>query len=309
MTKRTVRRSSSRPPAKKRAQIAKKKGPGLIDQTMAALPVSHETLQKVATWGIVGVTGAVALAVASFFGVPGMIGVAASEVVGEAGLRVEQVDINGMRRMDRDTILTQALDQRSRAMPLVDLELVRERLLQYPWIEDARVSRRLPNTLVVNVVEREPAAVWQHKGVLMLIDEKGVSLESVSRDAIPDLPLLVGEGANGQELARRKLMDAAPALKPLVKASTWVGNRRWDLTFDTGERLLLPEGEKESVDALKRFAAMDRTQRLLGRGFVRFDMRVGDTMYVQRREAPPKAIPTPSLDTPAAAPVQNDEGE
>jgi cell division protein FtsQ len=211
--------------------------------------------------------------------------------------------------MDRDTILTQALDQRSRAMPLVDLELVRDRLLQYPWIEDARVSRRLPNTLVVNVVEREPAAVWQHKGVLMLIDEQGVSLESVSRDAMPDLPLLVGEGANGQELARRKLMDSAPALKPLVKASTWVGNRRWDLTFDTGERLLLPEGDKQSSDALKRFAALDGTQRLLGRGFVRFDMRVGDTMYVQRREAPPKAVATPSLETPAAAPVQNEEGE
>jgi cell division protein FtsQ len=104
-------------------------------------------------------------------------------------------------------------------------------------------------------------------------------------------------------------MDSAPALKPLVKASTWVGNRRWDLTFDTGERLLLPEGDKQSSDALKRFAALDGTQRLLGRGFVRFDMRVGDTMYVQRREAPPKAVATPSLETPAAAPVQNEEGE
>ncbi|NML05547.1 cell division protein FtsQ/DivIB [Sphingomonas sp. G-3-2-10] len=304
MTKRTVRRSPARAPAKKRQQVRKKKGPGLLDQAMSALPVSHETLQKIATWGIVGVTGAVALGVASFFGVPGMVGVAASEVVGEMGFRVEQVDPYGLKHMDKMTVYQAALDQKSRAMPLVDLELVRERLLQYPWIEDARVSRRLPNTLVVNVVEREAAAVWQNRGVLMLIDPNGVALESVSRDAMPDLPLLVGEGANKQEHARRRLMEAAPALKPLVKASSWVGNRRWDLTFDTGERLMLPEGEKEAADALKRFAEDDGTQRLLGRGFVRFDMRVGGTIYAQRRPAPAK----PALD--AAAPVaENVQGE
>lgn len=304
MTKRTVRRSPARAPAKKRQQVRKKKGPGFLDQAMAALPVSHETLQKIATWGIVAITVAVALGVASFFGLPGMVGVAASEVVGEMGFRVEQVDIHGQRKMDRDTVYSTALDQQSRAMPLVDLELVRERLLQYPWIEDARISRSLPNKLIINIVERKPAAVWQNRGVLMLVDADGVSLESVSRDAMPDLPLLVGEGANKQEQARRRLMDAAPALKQLVKASTWVGNRRWDLTFDTGERLLLPEGEKEAAEALKRFAEDDGTQRLLGRGYVRFDMRVGGTIYAQRRPAPAK----PAVDASAPA-VQNVQGE
>jgi cell division protein FtsQ len=29
-------------------------------------------------------------------------------------------------------------------------------------VQDARVSRRLPDTLVVDIVERTPSAVWQH---------------------------------------------------------------------------------------------------------------------------------------------------
>src|SRR3546814_7790920 len=49
-----------------------------------------------------------------------------------------------------------------------------------PIFQDARVSRRLPDTLVVDIVERTPAAIWQHNGRLSLIDKKGVVLEPVT---------------------------------------------------------------------------------------------------------------------------------
>ena len=42
---------------------------------------------------------------------------------------------------------------------------------------------------------------------------------------MPDLPLVIGPGANVQEPAWQTLMAAAPALKPRIKAATWVGNR------------------------------------------------------------------------------------
>lgn len=288
MTKRAARKPATRRPAppKKRAQQRRKQRPGMMDRAVAALPLSEATLRKIAAWGVVGVFAAGALGVASWFGLPAMAGVATANVIGEAGFRVEKIDITGLRRMDQMTVYSQALDQNSRAMPLVDLEGVRERLLKYPWIEDARVSRRLPNTLYIHIVERIPAAIWQNHGRLMLVDTKGVPLEPVSREAMPDLPLLIGDGANTQEEARARLMDAVPRLKPLVKAATWVGNRRWDLIFDTGERLLLPEGEKEAADALVEFAEMDRTQRLLGKNYQRFDMRVGGQLVLRRQEAP-----------------------
>lgn len=279
--KRTATRRGAKPNTRK--QVRRQKKAGLIDQALAALPVSQATLTRIATWGIVGLAGIGTLGVASWFGVPGMIGTAVSETVGDAGFRVDEIQIDGLKRMDKMTVYSQALDQDSRAMPLVDLALVRERLLKYPWIEDARVSRRLPNTLRIFIVEREPAAIWQNHGQLMLIDAKGVPLEPVKRDAMPDLPLLIGESANSQEPARRQLLDAAPALKPLVKAASWIGNRRWDVIFDTGERLQLPEGEAESAAAIKKFAELDGTQRLLGRGYLGFDLRDPDKLVVRRQ--------------------------
>jgi cell division protein FtsQ len=284
LSRRPVQRTATRRGAapKKKAAARRPKRPSLLDQAVAALPFSQATLTRIATWSIVGTVGAVALGVATWFGVPGMAAVAVSSVVGDAGLKVDEIQIDGIKRMDKMTVLTQALDQDSRAMPLVDLDLVRERLLKFPWVKDARVSRRLPNTLRIFIIERDAAAIWQSHGQLMLVDPTGVPLEPVSTDAMPDLPLLIGEGANAREPARRTLLDEAPSLRPLVKAATWIGNRRWDLTFASGEKLQLPEGEEDAAKSLRKFAELDAAQGLLRKGTIRFDMRVPGNMVMQR---------------------------
>ena len=284
MSRRPAQRTATRRGAapKKKANARRPKRPGLLDKAVAALPFSQATLTRITTWSIVGTVAAIALGMATWFGVPATVGTAVANVVGDAGLKVDEIQIDGIKRMDKMTVLTQALDQDSRAMPLVDLALVRERLLKYPWVKDARVSRRLPNTLRIFIIEREAAAIWQQHGQLMLVDTTGVPLEPVSPEAMPDLPLLIGEGANAQEPARRQLLDAAPALKPLVKAATWIGNRRWDLTFASGEKLQLPEGEEEAAKSLRKFAELDAAQGLLRKGTIRFDMRVPGNMVMQR---------------------------
>ncbi|HEU4961674.1 MAG TPA: cell division protein FtsQ/DivIB [Sphingomonas sp.] len=266
---RTIRRG----PPPRRAIVRGKKAQkrSLGDRLIALVGISEEMLQRIVTWTIVAVVAALALLAAVWAGVPGMVGTALAESLGRAGLKVEQIQITGLKNMDDQTVYAIALDQRSRAMPLVDLEDVRQQLLQYGWIKDAHVSRRLPDMLLIHIDERTPAAVWQDNGKLRLIDASGVLLSDVSPQAMPNLPLIIGPNANTQEPAYQALLDAAPALRPRVRAATWVGNRRWNLLFDSGETLELPE--ENPAAALVKFAEMDGADRLLGRGFTRFDMR------------------------------------
>jgi len=266
---------------KRRPQRSRARKASMMDHAVAALPFDEATLRKIATWSILGFVGAVALLIASVTGALGTAGTAMAEGIGRAGFKVKEIEVTGIDRMERMSVYAIALDQQSRAMPLVDLDQVRERLLEYGWIADARVSRRLPDTLVIDIVEREPAAIWQHEGQLMLIDATGVLLEPVSPSAMPDLPLVIGDGANAQEPAFQRLIAAAPALKPQVTSATWVGSRRWDLRFESGEVLALPEGEQEAAKALVEFARQDGTQGLLGRGYVRFDMRDPSRLVVR----------------------------
>lgn len=273
MSRMQQRRTAQRRPGPQRKPGGRKPRASILDRAIAALPMSETTLRRTFGWFFALVIGSAAIAVAALLGVPGMIGTAIAEGMGRAGLRVEQVEVTGLKRMDRMAVYAVALDQQSRAMALVDLDEVRDRLMRYGWIADARVSRRLPDTIVIDVVERAPAAVWQNNGQLMLIDEGGTLLEPVRADAVPNLPLLVGEGANAQAPAYRRLLDAAPALKPMVRAASWIGDRRWDLQFVSGETLMLPADEAEAKAALVKFAELDGRDRLLGGPYLRFDLR------------------------------------
>src|SRR3546814_2170718 len=86
--------------------------------------------------------------------------------------------------MDELPVYAIAFGQHERAMPSVDLASLRAQLMQLGWVEDARVSRRLPDTLIIDIVERKPAAVWQNKGKLALIDVNGKVLQPVNVSAM-----------------------------------------------------------------------------------------------------------------------------
>jgi cell division protein FtsQ len=294
-----LKRGNARPaPARGRKPAAKRSG------LLARLPVSPATIQKTVTWSLLGLGAAVALLVLQAFGVFALAGNEVARAVGQAGFEVKRVDLRGIRNMDRLTVYAIAFDQHSMAMPLVDLETVRARLLRYGWVRDARVSRRLPDTLVVDIVERTPAAVWQYQGRLRLIDASGVVLEDVSGEATRDLPLLIGPNANRHAGALASLVAKAPSLKPVIAGASWIGERRWDLRFQSGETLALPEGQGEAERALMQFARMDTAQRLLGRGFLRFDMR-DPTRFVARVDRQVRAIDGSSAqpEPPTAAPA------
>ncbi len=287
----TIRRgSATRKPRPTVKRTAKKAKPSMLARALAAIPVSAATVQRTITFTILACIGAALIVIATMLGIPAYAATQMAEAVGQAGFVVRSVEVTGIDRMDRQTVYAIALDQKSRAMPLVDLNKVRDQLLRYGWIADARVSRRLPDTLVVDIVERKPMAVWQHDGALSLIDGEGIVLEPVALNAMPDLPLVIGPDANVQATALSELMAHGARLKPLLAGATWVGNRRWDLRFQSGETLALPEGEGPAAEALGKFTGMDASQRLLGRGFARFDMRNADKMFVR------VAHETPTID-------------
>lgn len=276
----TARLSSAKGRATRNGGRALKRQSSL-DRLIELLPVSEATLQRMASWAIVGIVAGIAIAIAIFAGLPGMAKQQAAEIAARAGFEVDKVEVRGVERMDELPVYNIALGQVDRSMLSLDLPKVRQEMLKLGWVKDARISRRLPDTLVVDIVERDPVAVWQHGGQLHLIDVNGVVLQSVSASAMPDLPLVVGPNANRQTAGLNTLMENAPALKPMLAGATWVGNRRWDLRFQSGETLSLPEGAKDSASALVNFARMDGVNRLLGRGIVKFDMRNPDRFVLR----------------------------
>jgi cell division protein FtsQ len=262
------------------------------------LPVDHGQANRMAAWAfglfVLAIVGVALVAL----DVPGKLGHATGEAVGNAGFRVKSVDVQGIKRMDPRPVYEIALDQKTTAMPLVDVTDIRKRLLEFGWVKDARVSRRFPDTLVIDIVERKPAALWQDEDRLTLIDAEGVVLDRVPVAQMPDLPLLIGPGANSQAIPLERLLSKVPSLKAQLVSATWVGQRRWDLSFQSGETVALPEGDVAASSALVRFAKMDQSAGLLGRGILRFDLRIPGKMTVRLpREPGEPIVPEPASES------------
>jgi len=275
----SARKVAARQDTARKVKAAREKGGSAVGRLWAMIPISEETLHRMFLAVILG--GAVALAwtVASFAGVPAMAGAQVAKLAGEAGFAVKRVEVRGVKRLNELKVYEAALAERNHAMPLVDLDGVRQRLLQLSWVQDARVSRQLPDTLVIDVVERKPYAAVREADRLVLIDAAGVPLEPVSAARAKNRLILSGWNVESQVKGLEALLDAAPALRPQVGEAAWVGNRRWNLTFRTGQTLMLPEGDRVAAAALVSFARLDGTNRLLGGNAMTFDMRAADRIY------------------------------
>jgi cell division protein FtsQ len=196
-----------------------------------------------------------------------------------AGFALSRVIVSGRHQTSREAILTALQVKLGQSLLMVDCQILRARLLELDWVSDARVQRVLPGTLYVEVVERRPLAVWQHDGKLMLIDEHGRPIESVSAEDLTRYPHVVGVGAETRAADLFQLLDRFPALESRVRAAVRVGDRRWNLALDNGITVALPA---ENMDiALSDLVKLDREFALLLRDVTMIDLRFKDRWIIR----------------------------
>jgi len=276
-----VRRAAKSQSRAAGARRAKAKTTGFLDRVMGVLPFSDEQWSTVWLTLIIGGAVGLAFVIANLAGVPAMAQAQVSAMASDAGFEVKHVRVTGTDRMDERVVYARALAQRDRPMPQVEIEALRAELLELPWVKDARVSVQLPSTLAIDIVERTPHAVLERGDRLMLIDADGEELTVIAAEAAEEMLRISGPGAAQQVAPLDELLATAPALGPQVESAEWVGNRRWNLSFKSGQILALPEGDEAAAAALVKFARMDGQNRLLGGQVATFDMRSPPRIYLR----------------------------
>ena len=268
-----VRRAAQSQSRAAGARRAKARGSGLIDTVMGVLPFTEQQWSRIFTTLIVVAALGVAAVIANMAGVPALAQTQLARFSTDAGFVVQSVRVSGTERMDEARVYAIALAEQDRAMSQVDPEELRARLLELPWVKDARVSIQLPDTISIDIVEREPHAVLVKPDHFTLIDIGGRELSPISREEAKGMLRVTGPGVGQRVAELEDLFKASPAIEAQVTQAEWVGNRRWNLTFESGQVLALPEGSERSTKALTDFARMDGQYRLIGGKVTSFDMR------------------------------------
>jgi len=232
------------------------------------------------------------------------LGEAVDHLALRGGLVVRSVTVEGRDRTSPTRLLAALGIGRGEPILRFDPHAARARVEALPWVESARVERRLPDSIHVVLTERQPLALWQRgaDGDFAVIDQAGVPLEVDTRP-FATLPVIVGADAPGRVPRLLAMLAAEPALAERLRAATWVGGRRWTLRLDAiegGIDIDLPE--HDPAGAWARLARLERHGRLLARHIDRVDLRVPDRLVVRPHPSlgfgPPADAPTRS-GTPA----------
>ena len=83
-----------------------------------------------------------------------------------------------------------------------NLRVIRDRLMELPWIDQARVARRWPATLEIQVTEQVPAATWGETG---LLNTRGELFVTEARHLPAELPRMSGPEGRSAEVAKTYL--------------------------------------------------------------------------------------------------------
>lgn len=212
------------------------------------------------------------------------------------GVKLENVRLIGVSDQAAPDIKKALAFQRNQPFAFLDLGQVQRDVENVGWVKSAIVRRQFPGTLIISVVERPRLAVWQYRGRDQVIDDTGQIIPEAMASQFPDLPLIVGEGANETAADIIELMRTRPQLLQRTFALQRVDTRRWNILLKNGTLIKLPALNQDQ--ALARLDVLIAQQRVLDQGLAEIDLLDPTALVVVPLE--PRTAATISSSPPSA---------
>lgn len=165
----------------------------------------------------------------------------------------------------------------------LDLTQIRSQIEALDPVKSANVRIRPGGILQIDIEEREPVLIWRSRQGLALLDETGTHVAELGQRGMhPDLPLVAGEGADREAPEALQLIATARPLGDRLRGLVRIGERRWDLVLDRGQRIMLPI--EKPITALERVIVVSEVQDLLERDVAVVDMRIAARPTIRMTE-------------------------
>ncbi|MDX2083049.1 MAG: cell division protein FtsQ/DivIB [Rickettsiales bacterium] len=124
--------------------------------------------------------------------------------------------------------------------PLIK-KLITEIKKRSPWVNKITITRTMPDSINIAIIEYEPFAIWQNDGKKYITDKDGNTVLVDNIEQFKHLVILSGKGANNHAKSLFNIFAIDPNLSNRVYSATWLGGRRWDIRFDNALLIKLPE--------------------------------------------------------------------
>jgi len=189
-----------------------------------------------------------------------------------------QINIVGNKRVSRDEIVRVINEAKKNQPEFLIQNIIDEIKTQLLWINKITITRTMPNILNVAVVEFVPFAIWQNDGAKYLIDKEGNLVPFEDLEEFRHMVILSGDGANTHVRSLFNLLTIDPLLSKNIFSAVWVGVRRWDIRFENGLLVKLPE--TNIAEAWQHLIKINNMPGSLT-GLKMIDLRVLEKIYLE----------------------------
>lgn len=194
---------------------------------------------------------------------------AASLLVSRSSLlHLRHLEVVGTSSLTRVEVVRLAALSSATNVLWFDPGAVERRLESDPWVATATVSRRLPGTIRISVVERSPVAMIRDERGFTLLAADGVALSTVEADpALPEIVVVAGSSARSgiaqaQAAAATAIAGLDGGRRPaVVRAVVWRGALTVELDGGTRVEFGEPIGIEAKVAAARRMLRWATAQR------------------------------------------------
>lgn len=119
------------------------------------------------------------------------------------------------------------------------------------FVKRVQVSLKLPNTVVISIDERIPAALWLNAKTYNLIDDEGFIIQSNYPFSKEEKKYMIVIGKNANIKLKEFNASKHKIINGHVLAAEFVGNRRWDILLMDGRIVKMPENNwHEALETL-----------------------------------------------------------
>jgi cell division protein FtsQ len=205
-------------------------------------------------------------------------------------LEIDSIVVEGNTRVSEGEVLALIGQLHGQNILTADLEANRDQLLMSGLIEGATLSRILPSTVKVSVVEREPAGLARLGGRLYLMDAGGTFIEEHGpRFQDVDLPIVDGLSAGEGAVIDERRAELASSLIVALTADRGlaarvsqigVGDPHDAVVLLHDEPTLIHLGQEQFVERLRHYVDLAPTLRSYVPELDYVDMRFGQRVFV-----------------------------
>lgn len=231
-----------------------------------------------------------------------------SRVMASEKLRVARVEVSGERFLSAGEVREMLGPAVGENILSLDLARLKSRLRASPWVAEATVKRTLPDTLQVEIRERQPLALAEVDR-LYLMDGDGALIDIYGpRTASFDLPIVRGLASADGEARRERAARAGALLRDLGELGAEISEVSVD---DSGDlrAVLRGAGEVLRLGAppyRKKFTTFLALRRDLVERCPRaeyFDLRFRDRIYAKEPVEPARPATAGAAAKPPEATV------